>query len=103
MDYYVQKNIPSIPIQIRNSGELVDKLKKLKLNSSDIWLTISDAKSMYSNIDPEEGINTIQKYVDRFAGEFKGHFPTTLILKLLRLALETNMFKFGNTWWKQII
>ena len=61
VDYYLQKLITSIPSQIRSSGDSADKLKKLKLNSSDIWLTTPDANSIYSFIDPEEVIRTIQK------------------------------------------
>ena len=66
-----------------------------------VWTFNSDAINMYGNIGIEEGIRTIQDYVRLFAGEYKGHFLSKLIIKLLHLVISENIFKFGNTWWLQ--
>ena len=58
---------------------------------------------MYRNIDPIEGIETIHKYVDRYLSEYNGFFPAPIIIKLLKLGMTYNVFKFGDTWWKQIV
>ena len=55
---------------------------------------------MYTNIDPDEGIATIEKYLQKFN---KTDIPTEFILKLLRLVMENNIFQFGNTFWRQNI
>ena len=63
----------------------------------------SDANAMYSNIDPEEGINSISSYIDLFAEEYTFLFPKTLIIKLLKMVMTKNVLKFGDTWRKQEI
>ena len=58
---------------------------------------------MYTNIDPEEGVDTIERYIKTFSHELKKFLPYKLIIKLLRLVMTTSIFQFGNTWWQQII
>ena len=58
---------------------------------------------MYTNMDPIEGVRTIEKYFDAYAHEYNGFFPQELILKLLELVMNTSIFQFGNSWWKQMI
>ena len=58
---------------------------------------------MYSNIDPMEGISTIQKCIKELGSDFKDLFLTDLILKLLRLVMMKNIFKLSDKWWIQNI
>ena len=106
VDFYLQKLIPYVPSHVRNSVDVREQLQKLEptLNStSNIYLCTSDAVSMYTNIDPEEGIPIIEKYLGKYAHECKSYIPSALIIKLLKLVMTTNVFQFGNTWWKQLI
>ena len=106
IDYYLGKLLPFIPGYVQNSLQVIDLVNDCSssdLSDPNTYITTSDAMNMYGNIDPQEGIETIQKYVDLFAIEYKGHFPKKLIIELLSLVMTMNIFKFGDTWWKQII
>ena len=58
--------------------------------------------SMYTNIDPLEGIETIRKYLKHFAPGFTSN-ECNIILKLLKLVMENCVFKFGENFWLQLI
>ena len=96
--YYLQKLIPYITRYVKNSTNVLNLLREIDTTSPNIRCTTSDAKSMYSNIDPTEGVRKIKKYIKKFGSEYKGFFPTELILKLLWLVMIKKIFKFGNTW-----
>ena len=58
---------------------------------------------MYTNIDPIEDIEMVDKFIHFFANDY---FPTSvhnIIIDLLNLVMRNYIFKFGNTWWLQII
>ena len=57
---------------------------------------------MYTNIDPVEGIETMEKYLKYFATEILEK-ERNIILGLLRLVMSNCIFKFGNTFWHQLI
>ena len=57
---------------------------------------------MYTNIDPVEGIETIRKYLKYFAPGFTS-IECGIILDLLKLVMENCVFKFGETFWLQLI
>ena len=50
VDYYLQKLIKYTPSYINNSLHVIDKLKNLTI-PNELFITTSDAKSMYTNID----------------------------------------------------
>jgi hypothetical protein len=62
----------------------------------------SYATSMYTNIDPYEGIPTLRRYFDEFGNECANeNIPKELLLEVTALVMKTNVFQFGNTWWQQ--
>ena len=97
VEYYLHKLTSFIPSYVKSSFNTIERLKKLNVSDPDINITTSDTKNMYGHIDPKEGISTIQKYVDKFAREYKGFFPKKLIIRLLWLVMIYNVFKFGDT------
>ena len=58
---------------------------------------------MYTNIDPEEGVTTIEKFIRYLAPSSFTPKVRDVILNLLRLAMRNCIFKFGDTWWLQNI
>ena len=66
-------------------------------------LFTSDAKAMFSNIDPLIGIQTISLYITEYSHELNSYFPKEAILSLLKLVMENSVFKFGETFWLQVI
>ena len=92
-----------IPSYTKNSKHVIHRLKCLNTLPPGAQITTWDAVSMYTNIDPKEGIETVEKYLDLYANEYKGHFPKKIIIKLLHLIMTKNVFKFGDTWWQQTV
>ena len=91
VDYYLQKLIKSTPSYINNSLYVIDKLKNLTI-TNELLITTPDSKSMYTNIDPEEGITTIEKYLNRYGNEYKIFISKKQIIDLLRLIMTNNVF-----------
>ena len=101
VDYYLQKLIKYTPSYINNSLHVIDKLKNLTI-TNELFITTSDAKSMYTNIDPEEGIDTIEKYLNQFGNECKTFIPKQLIIDFLRLIMTKNCFQIWKYMMAQI-
>jgi hypothetical protein len=102
IDYKLQQLTPSIPSYIKNSASLLNKLDKLKSLPPNCKLFTSDATSMYTNIDPGEGVNTLCLYLNKYASEGKGStLNKELVCELMKLVMENNIFQFGNSYWKQ--
>ena len=71
-------------------------LGKVPINAK---LFTADAVSMYTNIDPIEGIATVNKYIRYFANELEHPIDRITIIKLLTLVMNNCVFKFGDTTW----
>ena len=102
LDTQLQKLTPFLPSYIKDSNELlstIDILPQLPINAK---IATTDATSMYTNISTEEGIKVIKKYLETFGHETGEDLPIDLICALLEIVMTTNIFKFGNSWWKQI-
>ena len=90
-----------LPSYIKNSQDLLNIIDKLPPLPHNARIVTTDATSMYTNISTEEGIDTIRKYLLAFAHEIRETMPIDLICNLLETVMTQNIFKFGNTWWKQ--
>ena len=101
IDYKLQPFTHSIPSYIKNSSMLLDKLDKFKTLPKGAKLFTSDATSMYTNIDPDEGLRTLKKYINTYKDEIKGTINSELICDMTELVMRNNVFQFGNTWWHQ--
>ena len=99
VDYYMKKILPFIPGYIKNSFELIQRLKNVNFNGDNISVTTSDAIAMYPNILTDEGIDACKKYFILYSKECKSFFCSLLITKLLHLIMTCNVFEFGNTHW----
>ena len=80
VNYYLQKNIKFTPSYVNNSLHVIKKVTNLKTLRELTEVSTSDAEAMYINIDPEEGIPTIEKYIDLFGHECKSFIPKALII-----------------------
>ena len=98
------KHLPSF---VRNSSDVVDALNTINesnIINNNTRILIADAVSMYTNIDPIEGISIISKYINLYQQEHPPNSPPKeFIIQLLDLVMKYNIFKFGNTWWRQLI
>jgi hypothetical protein len=101
LDYKLQPFTSRIPSYIQNSTSLLNKLDILDTLPKSARLFTSDATSMYTNIDPVEGISTIKKYLIEYNKEIRDLVSIPFICDLLKLVMENNVFQFESTWWKQ--
>ena len=74
----------------------------MKVTETTVLVT-SDTVAMYTNIDPEDGISTVRKYMKIYRSEVKTMVLINVIVKLLELIMGNNVFMFGETFWKQLV
>ena len=90
---------------IISSDQLVNKLSTqfpAELPPGVMLFSI-DAVGMYINIGTEHALKVIGDFIRLYADEIDGlHLPQDFILAILKIVMERNIFKFGDTFWKQI-
>ena len=59
-----------------------------------------DIKSFYTNILLREGIEAFEEILDERDDK---SIPSEYLIKLLRLVMQGNIFKFNNEFWVQLI
>ena len=91
VNYYLQLLTKFISSYTKNSKHVIHKLKYLNTLPPGTQITTSDALSMYTNIDPKEGIDTVEKYTNLYNKEYKGHLPKELIIKIICLIMTKNV------------
>ena len=62
LDYWLQKLKPFIPTYVKNGDQVLDKIEKLNLTRFAL-LFVTDANSMYNNIDTEHAITVITWWI----------------------------------------
>jgi hypothetical protein len=92
----------TIPSYIHNSSDLLNQLNNIKYFLIGCKLFTSDPTSMYTNIDPDEGVNTLRSYLCKYAHEGKGSMLNTeMICEMTKLVMENIISKIGDSYWKQ--
>jgi len=84
-----------IPSYVKNSKQILEELQDLKLPPN-AKLFKADATAMYTNIDTETGLQAFQNLFQLYNQLIPDDFP---ILRKLRIVMENNIFKFGDTFW----
>ena len=64
-------------------------------------LFTADTVSMYTNIDTDLGINSINSFLHANKDYLPQGFPTQLFLEILKIVMQNNIFSFGETYWLQ--
>jgi hypothetical protein len=57
---------------------------------------------MYTNINTTTGIQSIKKFIQNNQDVIPEEFPSDLLLQILQIVMENNIFTFGNTTWLQL-
>ena len=60
---------------------------------------------MYTNIDTDYGFQVMEEWLNRLVQEknINNSFPIDLINSALEIVMTNNYFKFGNTYWVQLL
>lgn len=104
LDYQLQQLIPHIRSYIRDSTEVLQRIKKVGDLPPNSKLFTADAVSMYTNIDSDHAIKSIDSWLTELAYKraLPEKFPKTLVVDLLRLVMQNNVFEFGSSKWLQL-
>jgi len=108
LDYWFQKLRPLVSSYIKNSAQLLAKLKRLQRRGRlppDVWLFIADARSMYTNIDTEHAIEIIGKWLDKLhrEGKLPHDFPLEAVKEAMAIVMRNNIFEWGDLRFLQLL
>jgi hypothetical protein len=101
IDVQLQKVIHLCPSRIKDTDDLIHQLRQLPKLSSSAYITTIDAVSMYTNINTDHGIDTIEKWFLLHQHDLPPGFPTKTIVHGLAIVMKQLVFNFGDTYWKQ--
>ena len=76
---------------IKDSGYLINKIKRLQNIPQGATLVAADAVGLYSIITHEAGLNALRKTLDNRENK---HMPTDNLLKVAEFVLKNNYFEF---------
>jgi hypothetical protein len=98
LDFKMKDLLPYVQSYTKNSFSILEDLKNLKLPPGALLFT-ADATSMYTNITTSVGISNVKQLMD---SHLPNNYPKALILTILTLVMNTNIFMFGDTYWLQL-
>jgi hypothetical protein len=101
IDYHLQQVIHLCPAYLKDSWQLLRDLKNLPPLADDIVIYSADAVAMYTNIDNDHGIDSIRRWLNLHTHQLPAGFPVQRILAGLDIVMRTNIFTFGNRFWRQ--
>ncbi|CAF5111945.1 unnamed protein product, partial [Rotaria sp. Silwood1] len=98
-NYIVLKDTNHLLIEIENINK---ELNVKNLNIKNLTLITGDITSLYTNIDQDDGISTLMKFISSYT--HITNFPLSLNAfgKLLDLVLKNNVFMFKGQYYHQV-
>ena len=85
------------PSYIKNTYDILDQLSSQEFRS-DAFLVTFDVEALYTNIQPDKGIEALQKVYER-SGIFIPQFEQ--VKALLEISLKNNDFSFADQYFRQ--
>jgi hypothetical protein len=104
LDFKLSQLVYLCPSHTKDSFQILQDLKELGPLPPNARLFTADAVSMYTNIDTEHGLDTIEKWLHLHRHEIAAKhpsFPFNLVLELLRIVMTNNVFQFDDCWFHQ--
>jgi hypothetical protein len=80
---------------------VIKGLKELTLPKEALIFS-ADATLMYTNIDTKLGVDSIQNFLSKNSDKLPPCFPKDLLLEILIIVMENNIFTLTNTHWLQL-
>ena len=100
LDYFLQGIATSHPAYLKDTWHFIECLGQTTVPPNALIVTC-DVASMYTNIDIPAALKIIEREVDRIQGT-PGLPPTDDFIRMLRLSLERNDFKFNGSFYLQL-
>jgi hypothetical protein len=102
VDVQLQRVVHLCPGYLKDSQSLLHRLHILGRLPPNAFLITADAVSMYTNIDTEHGIQTLQNWLSLHQHELPQNFPTRMVIRAVELVMKHNVFQFDDTFWLQL-
>ncbi len=100
LDQQLQPFARELPTYLKSSFDLKLKLEEMEFPSHQTFsLFTCDARSMYTNIDTDHALAEIGNYLRQ---EEVDCYNPEAIMTALSLLMRNNVFRFGDTFWKQL-
>jgi hypothetical protein len=100
LDYKLKVLLPHVKSFVKDSATVIKELKSLHIPQNALLFS-ADATSMYTNIETQLGVASIQALLSNNTTLLPPNYPTNLILQMLTIIMENNIFSFADTFWKQ--
>ena len=104
LDFHLKKLLHLLPCYLRDSNDLLRKLRELGTLPPGAKLFSADAISMYTNIDFDHAIEEITLWFKRLAhdGCLPAEFPTKAVLAAMRIVMTNNVFQWEDCYFLQL-
>jgi hypothetical protein len=93
--------LPFVKSYIKNSFTVIQDLSTMEIPKN-AFLFSADAKSMYTNINTNIGVQAIKDFITSNEESLPSDFPSNLFLQILEIVMKNNVFTFENTTWLQL-
>ena len=94
--------LPNVESYLQDSFHLLNALSKLQLSHNmDVRFLTAEAVSMYTNINVTHALEVFGNYFADFNHELPSNYPTQLLLTLLNIVMNNNVFRFGDLYFLQ--
>ena len=93
LDYWLRKLKPYIPTYVKDSQQVLNKTKPLRLPANAKLFT-ADATSMYNNIDTEHAIRVISWWLKNLEEKdnLPGNFPIEAVIHAMKIIMRNSIF-----------
>ena len=102
LDSQLQRVVHLCPGYLRDNWELLRLLRDMKPLPKNSFFVTADAEAMYSNIDTDHGLETLDNWLKLHKQELPKDFPTETVIHGLAIVMKNNVFAFGDTFWLQL-
>ena len=101
VDVQLQQLMPLCPTHLKDSRTFLDHLRQLQTVPPTAIILTADAVSMYTNINTDHALLTLQAWLTLHQQELPPNFPTTMVMEATELIMRNNIFQFDDTFWLQ--
>ena len=99
VDHCIQPLAMKVKSYIRDTTDLINKIKHIKRIPHNAILVTMDVRSLYSNIKQHDGISALKKCLDNRISKDP---PTEVLITLMNHILTLNNFNFNGRYFLQI-
>ena len=102
VDVQLQQVVHLCPGHLKDSYTFLEKLRALPTLPPSTFLVTADAVSMYTNINTDHALQTLENWLTLHREELPVSFPTAMVLDATKLVMRNNVFQFDDTRWIQL-